>query len=155
MAHTQLVAKPDAAKRAGDWLSKLHSHGYRVTKSRRAVVDALAEADTSLTAADLYGIGRGRHKRLGLVSVYRTLEKLEELGLIQRLHRPDGCHTYISAMEGHQHLLLCQSCGRVEVFHGDDISDLSSRLERESGFEIRDHWLQFFGLCEKCRKIDT
>jgi len=147
----QLVIEPSAAERADLWLRRLTKHGYRLTSSRRAVVDALAQAGGSLTAADLYEVGRARHKRLGLVSVYRTLEKLEELGLVQRVHRPDGCHAYISTMDGHQHLLLCESCGRVEVFRGDDLIEFTRRLEGESGFEIREHWLQFFGLCKRCK----
>jgi Fe2+ or Zn2+ uptake regulation protein len=87
--------------------------------------------------------------------VYRTLEKLEELGLVQRVHRPDGCHAYVSALQGHQHLLLCESCGRVEIFRGDDLNEFSRRLERESGFAIHEHWLQFFGLCSLCQSLAT
>lgn len=150
MAQPQIVTESTAGK-VQHWLESLQSNGYRLTSSRRAVVDVLASADQSMTAADLYRIGRARHKRLGLVSVYRTLEKLEELGLIQRVHRPEGCHAYISALEGHRHLLLCESCGRVETFQGDDLKEFSRRLEGESGFEIREHWLQFFGLCSLCR----
>jgi Fur family ferric uptake transcriptional regulator len=150
MAKPQLVSEPDAGALAQDWLKSLQEHGYRVTASRRAVVDSLAQAEQSLTPADLYELGRARYRPLGLVTVYRTLEKLEELGLVQRVHRPDGCHAYVSAVDGHQHLLLCENCGRVEVFHGDDLSDFSKRLEGESGFQIHEHWLQFFGLCSQC-----
>lgn len=151
MSQPRIVTESDATQKTQHWLKSLQSNGYRLTSSRRALVDVLAAADQSLTAADLHKIARERHKRLGLVSVYRTLEKLEELGLIQRVHRPDGCHAYISSLEGHQHLLLCESCGRVEVFRGDDLKDFSRRLEGESGFVIHEHWLQFFGLCSQCR----
>ena len=151
MPQPRIVTESDVAQKIDHWLKSLQSNGYRLTSSRRAVVDVLAAADQSMTAADLHRIGRERHKRLGLVSVYRTLDKLEELGLVQRVHRPDGCHAYVSSLEGHQHLLLCESCGRVEVFRGDDLKDFSHRLEGESGFEIHEHWLQFFGLCSQCR----
>lgn len=151
MSQPRIVTESGIAQKTKHWLDSLHSNGYRLTSSRRAVIEVLARADQSMTAADLYKNGKVSHKRLGLVSVYRTLEKLEELGLVQRVHRPDGCHAYISAFEGHQHLLLCESCGRVEVFRGDDLKDFSRRLEGESGFEIHAHWLQFFGLCSQCR----
>lgn len=151
MLKPELVNEPDAAERSATWLESLAKNGYRLTGSRRAVVDVLAETEGSLTPADIYEQGRGRHKRLGLVTVYRTLEKLEELGLVQRVHRPDGCHAYVSSLRGHQHLLLCENCGRVEVFRGDDLTDFSRRLEGESGFDIHDHWLQFFGLCSECK----
>lgn len=147
----EIVAEPKAKERVDDWLRQLAAKGYRLTGSRKAVVDVLAESGLSLTAADIYEQGRSRHKRLGLVTVYRTLEKLEDLGLVQRVHRPDGCHAYIPALQGHEHLLLCENCGRAEYFRGDDLRDFSKRLEGESGFDIRDHWLQFFGLCSDCK----
>jgi Fe2+ or Zn2+ uptake regulation protein len=154
MSQPQIVSELSAGERADTWLEYLQKEGYRLTSSRRAVVDALAGAEGSMTAADLFELGRAQHKGLGLVSVYRTLEKLEALGLIQRVHRPDGCHAYMSALEGHHHLLLCESCGRVEVFRGDDLKDFTSNLEKQSGFEIHEHWLQFFGLCNQCRRIE-
>jgi Fur family ferric uptake transcriptional regulator len=147
----KIVTEPQSPERSKVWLAKLQSLGYRLTSSRKTVIDILATARQSLTAAELYRLGRERQKHLGLVSVYRTLDKLEEHGLVQRVHRPDGCHAYMSALEGHQHLLLCESCGRVEVFHGDDLKEFSRRLEGKSGFEIHEHWLQFFGLCSQCR----
>jgi Fur family transcriptional regulator, ferric uptake regulator len=150
MDRPQLVKDSAASERSSSWLQSLRNNGYRLTASRRAVVGALAESKQSVTPADLFALGRARHKQLGLVTVYRTLEKLEELGLVQRVHHPEGCHAYISGLEGHQHLLLCESCGRVEIFHGDNLKDFSQHLEGESGFEIRDHWLQFFGLCSQC-----
>jgi Fur family ferric uptake transcriptional regulator len=151
MAQPRIVDEPNAAQLSKDWLTSLQNKGYRLTASRRAVVDALSQSAESLTAADLYELGRARYKQLGLVTVYRTLDKLEELGLVQRVHRPDGCHAYISALDGHQHLLLCETCGRVEVFKGDDLKEFSRRLEGESGFRIHEHWLQFFGLCSQCQ----
>jgi Fur family ferric uptake transcriptional regulator len=151
MERPQIISEKNANARAGQWLERLQDSGYRLTSSRKAVVKALAEAEQSMTAADVFEIGRAGHKRLGLVSVYRTLERLEELGLVQRVHRPDGCHAYVSALDDHQHLLLCETCGKVEVFRGDDLKDFSKRLEGESGFAIHSHWLQFFGLCKTCQ----
>lgn len=140
-------------QRTASWLRELAAKGYRLTGSRRAVVDVLAESQQSLSAADIYEQGRRHRKNLGLVTVYRTLEKLEELDLVQRVNRPDGCHAYLPALQGHEHLLLCESCGRVEFFKGDDLSEFSKRLEGESGFSIHEHWLQFFGLCSQCKQL--
>lgn len=151
MTHPQIVTEQSPAEKSRLWLRYLQQQGYRITGSRRAVVDALAQAERSLTAADLYEIGRAKHKGLGLVSVYRTLEKLEELGLVQRVHGPGGCHAYISAQDGHNHMLVCENCGRVEMFEGDDLKDFTRNLEKQSGFRIREHWLQFFGVCTQCQ----
>jgi Fe2+ or Zn2+ uptake regulation protein len=83
--------------------------------------------------------------------VYRTLEKLEELKLIQRVHLPQKCQAYIAAFDGHQHLIICQECGLVEFFQGDNLESLVSRVEMESGYEVKEHWLQLFGLCADCQ----
>jgi Fe2+ or Zn2+ uptake regulation protein len=86
-----------------------------------------------------------------LVTVYRTLEKLEELQLIQRVHQPQGCQAFITLGHGHEHLLLCQNCGRVAFFEGDDLDALIASISKKSGYQIREHWLQFFGLCQTCQ----
>ena len=104
-----------------DWLVQLQDSGYRVTGPRRVIVELLAESERALGPIDVYDLGRTQYPGLGLVTVYRTLEKLEELGLVQRVHLPDGCHRYMRATQGHQHLLLCTRCGRVVFFEGDDL----------------------------------
>jgi Fur family transcriptional regulator, ferric uptake regulator len=137
---------------AGEWLERLQENGYRLTDPRRAVVEAIASSQHVLSPLDVYELARLRYPKLGLVTVYRTVEKLEELKLIQRVHQPSGCQAFISAAPGHQHLLLCQECGRVEYFSGDMLDSLMAIVEGESGYQVQDHWLQLFGLCEDCRR---
>ena len=137
--------------RAQAWLEQLKDRGYRLTASRRAVVQALAESDRALTATEIYDLARRSYPTLGLVSVYRTLETLEALELIQRVHQKDECHAYLAAFSGHQHLVLCQMCGSAEFFLGDDLEALFARVERESGYQISEHWLQLFGVCAECQ----
>ena len=132
------------------WLDSLQDSGYRLTAPRRAIVSIIADAPRALEAIEIYDLGRQAHPRLGLVTVYRTLEKLEQLGLVQRVHQPDGCNMYLRAPQGHQHLLLCESCGRMVYFSGDDLSVLIAETSRRSGYAIHDHWLQLFGLCASC-----
>jgi Fur family ferric uptake transcriptional regulator len=83
--------------------------------------------------------------------VYRTLEKLEELGLIERVHRPEGCQAFTSAAPGHQHLVICRHCGRTAYFEGDDLKALGRSIARRTGYSVGEHWLQFFGLCRECQ----
>jgi len=141
-------------QRAQDWLACLQDHGYRLTAPRRAVVETMARSQRALTPAEVYAQARQRYPRLGLVTVYRTLEKLETLGLIQRVHSPSGCQAFTSAFSGHQHLLICQRCGRVAFFSGDqeEMEALTASVARQSGYQIRDHWLQLLGLCQHCQQ---
>lgn len=133
------------------WLIQLHENGYRLTEARRAVVETIAASRQALTPVEVYDAARQRYPALGLVSVYRTLEKLEELHLVQRVHQPEGCQAFVAASEGHQHLLLCRQCGRVSFFEGDDLDNLIGAISRKSGYQINEHWLQLFGLCENCK----
>ena len=136
------------------WLVKLQENGYRLTGSRRTVVEVIANSDRALSPLEVYELARARYSGLGLVTVYRTLEKLEELGLIQRVHQPQGCQAFIAAFEGHQHLILCSKCGKVQFFGGDDLDALMQTIGQETGYQIHDHWLQLFGLCADCQSDD-
>lgn len=133
------------------WLTQLKQNGYRLTEARRAVVHAIAGSRRALTPLEVFDLARRRYPALGLVSVYRTLEKLEQLHLIQRVHQPAGCQAFIAARSGHQHLLLCQRCGKVMFFEGDDLNSLIASISDRTGYRIDEHWLQLFGLCEGCR----
>jgi Fur family ferric uptake transcriptional regulator len=135
------------------WLNRLQSSGYRLTGSRRAIVEIIVNSDRILNPTQIYDMSRQRFPSIGLVTIYRTLAKLEELNLIQRVHQPGNCHSYIAAVSGHQHLLVCQNCGRTDYFDGDNLDNLMIQVENNSGFCIREHWLQFFGLCQSCASI--
>lgn len=136
---------------ADTWLSQLQENGYRLTEARRAVVETVQNSTRALSPVEVFDTARKKYPALGLVSVYRTLEKLEELHLVQRVHQPQGCHAFISASNGHQHLLLCQNCGQVTFFEGDNLDALIQSISQKTGYQIREHWLQLFGLCQACR----
>lgn len=142
----------DHAGASQHWLEQLQNEGYRLTAPRQAVVEIIANSPYLLDPQDIYDQARQVYPRLGLVTVYRTLEKLEELGLVQRVHHPDGCQAFIAATRGHQHLLICERCSRVQYFSGDGerMDQLMDSVAEESGYRIREHWLQLFGLCAEC-----
>lgn len=135
-----------------EWLAQLQASGYRLTSPLKVIVETLASADHALSPLELYDLGRHQYPRLGLVTVYRALEKLEELGLVQRVHQMDGCHAYLRAANGHEHILICTACGMTVYFDGDDLSALFERVAHQTGFTIQEHWLQLYGLCEHCKK---
>jgi Fe2+ or Zn2+ uptake regulation protein len=58
---------------------------------------------------------------------------------------------YLRAPQGHEHLLLCKTCGQMEYFSGDDLSKLIEETSKKSGYQIQEHWLQLFGLCTNCQ----
>ena len=133
------------------WLTQLQENGCRITGARRAVVETVQSSTHALTPLEVYDNARKKYRALGLVSVYRTLEKLEELHLIQRVHQPQGCQAFIAESSSHEHLLLCQNCGKVTFFEGDDLDALIRSISKKTGYQIREHWLQLFGLCQACQ----
>jgi Fur family transcriptional regulator, ferric uptake regulator len=137
---------------SASWLKKLQANGYRITESRQTVVEIVAGSNRALSPLELYDMARAKNSGLGLVTVYRTLEKLEELGLIQRVHQPQGCQSFITAFNGHQHMVLCSICGKVEFFAGDNLEQLFQSIGEKTGYRIQDHWLQLFGECSECQE---
>lgn len=137
------------------WYELLQVSGYRLTSPRRAVVKVVAGNPFALDPAQIFILARQLAPHLGLVTVYRTLEKLEDLGLVQRVHQPDGCHAYLTTGNGHQHLLICRSCNRAEYFSGDDLNPLIAQLGQDRGYLIQEHWLQLYGVCADCREKES
>ncbi len=133
------------------WLFQLKTRGYKITGPRYYVIEILAHSDKALTASEIYDQAQLQYPTIGLVSIYRALEKLELLGLIQRVHQKEKCQAYIAASHGHEHLLVCHSCGRVIYFHGDDLNELVNGIEKKTGYLVQEHWLQLIGICQECQ----
>ena len=132
---------------------QLSRQGYRLTKPRLAVLQVLCASSERLSPADVHQRAREIYPRVGLVTVYRTLDLQAERGLIERVHLENGCHTYVLAKAGHHHQLLCVSCGEVVYFEGDeDIGTLMQRVAKRTGYRISDHWLELVGLCPACQR---
>ncbi|HEY49505.1 MAG TPA: transcriptional repressor [Dehalococcoidia bacterium] len=133
--------------------STLRREGYKLTPQRRAVLNAIADSHDHLTPADIYDKVRQEHPGIGLVTVYRTLDILDKLGLICEVHSGGNCRSYLMRRpQEHHHHLICSECGAVADFTECDFSELEHRLSRDTGFEIEGHLLEFSGRCHNCRK---
>ncbi|MBN1888110.1 MAG: transcriptional repressor [Thermoflexales bacterium] len=130
---------------------KLVSRGFKLTAPRRAVLHVVADMHESLSPAEIYERGQRRYPRLGLVTVYRTLSLLVELGYLQRLHLDGGCHSYAVIAQPNSHHLHCSMCGRVEAFPCGEIEPLIAALQVQTGYEIDVHMLELMGRCPACQ----
>ncbi len=130
----------------------LRENNRKLTRPRRAVLDIIARADHHLTPAEIYRQARAKKLRLGLTSVYRTLDLLVNLGYLQRIHLEEGCHSYATVARAHGHHLVCSSCGRAEEFADCDLDPLMHALRAKTGYEINLHMLELLGRCPDCRK---
>ncbi len=132
------------------WLNQLHNHGYRITNPMKVVVDILAKSDHLLNPSEVFLQAKIINPKIGLVTVYRTIEKMEQSGLIDRVHMPDGCQSFFRSSDGHQHLLICTECGKAEYFEGENLSPFFQKIGEQFGYQVTDHWLQLFGICLEC-----
>ena len=133
------------------WKETMRQRGYRITRPRLQVMEIITSSKTALTPQEIYHQSLDLEQPPGIASVYRTLEMLDELGLIQQIHQPDGCHGIWPAFEGHKHLLLCTNCNDMQVIEGnEEISDYINMIEEQTSYQVKDHWLQLFGLCTGC-----
>ncbi len=135
------------------WEGRLKEQGYRLTKPRRAVLEALVAEPICLTPEEIYHRARKHYKKLGLVTVYRTLALFEKLGLVQRVHVDTGCHSFavVRFAEGHHHQLVCRDCGRVEEFTDCTLDSMLADLQKRTGFAIETHQLEVVGRCPDCQ----
>jgi len=133
-------------------LRALSEAGFSDTRARRAVVHALCDAQTGATPADLLARGRSVHAGLGQVTVYRTLEILEQLGLVRKLHQDDGCSSYAASSTGHAHHVICRTCHAAVEFEGCSIDNVLRQVSARTGYSVDSHFLELFGLCPSCRR---
>jgi Fur family transcriptional regulator, ferric uptake regulator len=134
-------------------LQILQEAGYRLTGPRRAVVDAIQETDRSFTADELLQRLTDNDSGVGRATVFRTLDLLVQHGVLDRLHQPDGCHSYLlcGASDRHHHHLICSDCGAVVEFEDCSVQPLLDELSLRTNFQINGHWLEVFGQCSMCR----
>ena len=134
--------------------SILRQRGYKFTSQRRAVLNAIAQSREHLTPAAIYEKVCREHPSIGLVTIYRTIEMLEELGLICELHVGGSCRSYLMRRPSeHHHHIVCSGCGAVIDFADCDLNELEQKLSYETGFEIESHLLEFLGRCKNCKKL--
>ncbi len=133
-----------------DLVEGLRRAGFRITAGRRAVCAVLSEGDGHLRAADVLERARAHAPRIDQSSVYRTLEKLEELGYLHHVHLGHGAGVYhVSSQANHQHL-VCVDCGRTEEIASEVVAPMLDEAAGMAGFS--ETWLHFAiqGRCSNC-----
>jgi Fe2+ or Zn2+ uptake regulation protein len=129
----------------------LEDAGYRLTSPRRAVAELIGSRRGHFTADEL--LTESRRRRLGVTraTVFRSLDVLTELGLVERLDLPSGEHAFVACETAHHHHLVCSSCGRTTEVDDNGLEAVAAAIERQSGYRVDTHRLELFGLCPACR----
>ena len=140
-----------------EFIALLKNKGLKVTNQRLLVLEALAACpDRHLTAEEIYEIIKTDCPEIGLATVYRTIQLLLELHLIDRINLDDGFVRYEigNGKEGGKkhlhHHLVCRKCGRVISFQDDLLEELEDKIVKTTGFQVMDHEVKLYGYCKEC-----
>lgn len=133
-----------------DWQDELRAHGYRLTPQRQLVLEAVARLGHA-TPEDIATAVHETASGVNLSTVYRTLEVLEHVGLVQHTHLGHGAPTYsVASTDDHVHL-VCRDCGAVQEVDADLLAEATRRLADERGFALDLGHVALFGRCARCR----
>ena len=129
----------------------LREHGYKLTPQRHIVLKVMASSHDHLTPEVIYEKSRSEDPDIGRITVYRTLDLLSQLNLVCRVHAAGRCRSYMMRRPTeHHHHLICSDCGKVVDFTDCRLIQMEKKLSQESGFDIKGHLLEFYGLCHDC-----
>jgi Fur family ferric uptake transcriptional regulator len=133
-------------------LQTLKEHGYRLTPQRLLVLEAIENAQSHISAEEIYAQVQAKYPNVNISTIYRTLELLEKLGAVTKTDMGEGIVRYHHAEKGHHHHLICQECGRVFDLDESVLNPLKDTLIREYGFLPELRHLAIFGRCINCQR---
>jgi len=130
-------------------VDSLRARGERITTARRALLTALAEAGDHRTAEELAAEVARVHPEVHRATIYRTLDTLRRLGVVEHTHLGHGPAVYHLADEPHQHL-VCEDCGAVAEVPPTVFRPLERALARDYGFAVSSRHFALVGRCREC-----
>ena len=141
--------KGDTAKASRRALSDT---GLRATSQRAAILDIIKQSRDHLDADEIYRRARRREPRISLSTVYRTLQRFKDSGLVEETHFDDSHHHYEPKPRGKHHHLVCLKCGRVVEFDSDLLSHIKENVPEAEGFDVSRLELRMTGYCGECKE---
>jgi len=132
------------------WDDTLRAGGYRVTPQRQLVLEAVTKLEHA-TPEEIYAEVKQTAVGVNVSTVYRTLELLEQIGLVTQTHLGHGAHRYHLAADAQHVHLVCRGCGGITQLDPSAVRSLVSALDTEYGFETDVGHLTVFGTCAQCR----
>ncbi|HEX2320970.1 MAG TPA: Fur family transcriptional regulator [Streptosporangiaceae bacterium] len=136
------------------WDDTLRASGYRVTPQRQLILEAVTRLEHA-TPEEIYAEVKQTAVGLNLSTVYRTLELLEQIGLVTHTHLGHGAHRYHLAADAQHVHLVCRSCDAIIQLDPAAVASLVRTLEADYGFETDVGHLTVFGTCADCRDADV
>jgi Fur family ferric uptake transcriptional regulator len=127
----------------------------RLSTPRLLVYQELCDTKTPLSRQELYRGLRKKQKKIGLTSIYRSLDLFESLGMVFKIINGSSVKYKLCEVENHHHHIICKVCGNVVELNFCDISDWSKKVTESTGYQVIDHQLNFYGFCKACKPSRT
>jgi len=136
------------------WKSRriiLNSVLSKNTKQRKAISDLLLSITKFSSAQEVHKLLVSRGEKIGLATVYRTLQALSETGLVDSLKSENGETLYKICSKNRHHHLVCTKCATTSEFNTSEIENLMQKIAQDNQYQISGHVIEIFGLCRNCR----
>lgn len=154
---TESASRVASPPHAAEWIElaerRMQEEGHRSSLPRASVLELIARQDCVLTVQEIVDQLRAAERPVGIATVYRTLELLETLKLIQRLDVGGGSTRYEAALPGgahHHHHLVCDRCGRVTPFEDEELERAINQLAGRLDYSVGEHDVILKGSCPAC-----
>ena len=138
-----------------DLKNVLKNKGMKYTEQRAIILQILINLDAHLNAEEVHSIVKEEYpnQNIGIATIYRTLNFLEEVDLISSISLANVGKKYEShSKDQHHDHIICTSCGKIVEFFDDEIEKRQEDIALKNGFKITDHTMQIFGVCGECNK---
>ncbi len=120
------------------------------TPARDAILCFLKSSKSPVDVEQIIEYLRSNNLNTNKVTVYRNIERLYKDGEVERLEFGEGKFRY-ELKKNHHHHLICTGCGKIEEVEGDFLNKMEEEIYRTGGFKVKNHVLEFYGLCRKCQ----
>ncbi|MDR3589103.1 MAG: Fur family transcriptional regulator [Negativicutes bacterium] len=133
-------------------IKRLREKGCKITPQRRAVIQSLLNFDKFPTASEVFNDIRPANPDVGLDTVYRNLNLLVDIGVVNQINLPGkDTKVFELALGGHHHHLICIGCGNANCLDYCPVDEKGLQQAAGSEFKIVGHSLELYGYCKKCR----
>ncbi len=132
----------------------LKNKGMKYTEQRAVILQILLNIDEHLNAEEVHSVVKEKYPQhnIGIATIYRTLNFLEEVELISSISfGKDGKKYESNNKDQHHDHIICTSCGKIVEFFDEEIEQRQDKIALDNGFEITSHTMQIFGICKDCK----
>jgi Fur family ferric uptake transcriptional regulator len=125
----------------------------RLSHPRLMIYRELSDSKSPLSPQELYQCLLKKQRKIGLTSIYRSLDLFESLGIVFKIINGSSIKYRLCEIEDHHHHIICKACGNVVELDFCDISDWSRKVTESTGYQVIDHQLNFYGFCKTCKTL--